>query len=324
MTDLRVAALRRLEFGLALLAEGAAAEAAEAFMAALELAPDNLEASMSLAEAHEAAGRREEAIAAYRRTLALDPGDRLGTAARLALLGAIETPSRLPPAYVTQLFQDYAPRFDQALNERLGYRAPALLREAVGRHRTAAARPARLLDLGCGTGLAGLAFADIADTMTGIDLAPAMIARARARGLYRQLIVGDFATAAELSADSGAAPRYDLIVAADSLNYLGDVGAILARVRALLTPCGLFAASFEKGGSIRPSQRGYQLGPGQRFRHDPHYLQAAAAVAGLAVAELSEAVLRQEKREPVAGLILVARAADPAPKTGETSNSAQE
>ncbi|MGH6947833.1 MAG: methyltransferase [Kiloniellales bacterium] len=313
MTDLRAAALRRIEFGLALLAEGAAAEAAEAFAAALALAPDHAKATMSLAAAQEAAGRREDAVAAYRRTLALDPADRLGATARLALLGAIETPSRLPPAYVTQLFEDYAPRFDRALSERLGYQGPALLRQAVARHRAAGLPAARLLDLGCGTGLAGLAFADIASAMTGIDLSAAMIARARARGLYGQLVVGDFATASALSADSSEAPRYDLIVAADSLNYLGDMAAIFVRVRALLARSGLFAASFEKGESSQPSQSGYELGPGQRFRHDPHYLPAAAAAAGLAVLELSQAVLRREKREPVAGLILIARRSDPAP-----------
>ena len=54
-----------------------------------------------------------------------------------------------------------------------------------GRRRMRAAggsmRFGAMLDLGCGTGLAGAAFRPQVDRLTGVDLSPAMIAQARAR-----------------------------------------------------------------------------------------------------------------------------------------------
>ena len=70
-------------------------------------------------------------------------------------LGA-EQLSGMPQAYVRALFDQYAPRFEFALVDDLGYRGPALLFKAVLSVRAAARKPAffkRAIDLGCGTGL---------------------------------------------------------------------------------------------------------------------------------------------------------------------------
>ena len=68
---------------------------------------------------------------AFRAALAADPSDGQGAAARLALLGMGAVPSALPEAYVARLFDDYAPRFDAHLTEKLKYRSPALIAEAL-------------------------------------------------------------------------------------------------------------------------------------------------------------------------------------------------
>ena len=63
----------------------------------------------------------------------------------------------MPQAYVRALFDQYAPKFEGALVDDLGYRGPALLFKAVLAVRAAAGKPAlfkRAIDLGCGTGLA--------------------------------------------------------------------------------------------------------------------------------------------------------------------------
>src|SRR4029077_4887302 len=75
---------------------------------------------------------------------------------QLARLGSGETTPAMSEAYVRRLFDQYAARFDTALTERLAYRGPAVLREAVEQAVHAAQRPLRfsaMLDLGCGTGL---------------------------------------------------------------------------------------------------------------------------------------------------------------------------
>ena len=69
------------------------------------------------------------AIAAFQQVCALDAEDRLGAGLHLVRLGALAA-GDMPAAYVRTLFDQYAPRFDAALTEGLGYRGPAILREA--------------------------------------------------------------------------------------------------------------------------------------------------------------------------------------------------
>ena len=98
-------------------------------------------------------GDATAAAAAFRRVLALDSQDRLGAALRLARCDPSNRLPKMPAAYVQALFDRYAPDFDAALG-RLGYRGPDHLREAVNWARSAQ-RFEHILDLGCGTGLAG-------------------------------------------------------------------------------------------------------------------------------------------------------------------------
>ncbi len=288
---------RRLEIGLALLADGAADEAASAFEAALELDPGYADAHFSLGQALEQLGQNGRAAESYRRYLAADPGDRMGASVRLAILGAAPTPERLPEAYVRTLFDQYAPRFDESLTHRLGYRAPGLLRQAVDAVRGSDAQPVSVLDLGCGTGLAGEAFRNTASWLEGVDLSPAMVAKARARKIYDALAV------AELTAALGRTDRrYDLIVAADVLVYLGELGGLFAAVRRCLNPRGLFAFTLES-----TDEPGYVLRDRNRYAHNELYVAAQAAVAGMELAALSRDWSRTEAGLPVDGLVVVLR-----------------
>ena len=131
-------------------ADGDLTAAADLYAQATELAPGFASAWFALGEAREALGDRDGARAAFAQAQAADPQDRHGAALHLARLGAADPPTRELHGYVRTLFDQYAPRFDRALED-LGYRAPALLRdavvaEAVGR------RLGTMLDLGCGTG----------------------------------------------------------------------------------------------------------------------------------------------------------------------------
>ena len=77
----------------------------------------------------------------------------------------------MSPAYVRTLFDQYAPEFDRALLDTLHYRGPRVLRDAViGALHAAGRLPSgRAIDLGCGTGLSGRAFARYADELIGFD-----------------------------------------------------------------------------------------------------------------------------------------------------------
>lgn len=293
-------AQRRLEIGLALMQEGDAAAALDAFDAALELAPSYPDALFSRGTALEALARRDEAIAAYRTYLAQAPDDVMGATARLALLDATAPPERLPAAYVRQLFDQYAPRFEESLCGRLGYSAPERLRALLLELRDPRDPLPRVLDLGCGTGLGGAAVRDFAVWLEGIDLSPGMVARARKRGCYDALAVGDL-----LSALGPRQPAFDLILAADVLIYLGDLTPVLRGVWQALRPGGRFAFTLER--LDEPVPGGYRLGAGHRFQHHDGHVAALAAAAGFAVERGLADSHRREKGAPVPGSTWVLR-----------------
>ena len=180
---------RRFDFARDLQLKGDLVAAADLLSQTTDLAPGFASAWFTLGEVREQLGERDVAIAAFRRALLADPDDRHGASLRLMLIGADKL-SEMPPAYVRALFDQYAPKFERALLDDLGYRGPALLFKAVLSARAAIRKPAffkRAIDLGCGTGLAATAFAANVDEFIGIDLSPRMIELARATGLYVRL-----------------------------------------------------------------------------------------------------------------------------------------
>jgi predicted TPR repeat methyltransferase len=286
---------RRYAYAKAAAADGDWTAAAEMFEQALERAPDWAAAWFALGEARERLGDLDGAADAFRSTLATDPADAQGAAARLALLGKAEPPVALPQAYVARLFDQYAPHFDAHLTEKLGYRAPALIAEALDS--TALGRRfARALDIGCGAGLMGQALRERVDHLTGVDLSPAMIAKARERGVYDALEVGEATALLQRSAPEA----FNLVVAADSLVYIGDLAPAFAAIATALTPDGLFAFTVETGEGA-----GFVLGPAMRFAHARAYAEATAARAGLRPLLVQPASARREAGVETAGLICV-------------------
>jgi predicted TPR repeat methyltransferase len=156
----------------------------------------------------------------------------------------------------------------------------------------ATTRGVDILDLGCGTGLAGEAFQDLARRLDGVDLSPLMIEHARHRGIYDNLLIQDVEAAL-----ASPGPSYDLILAADTLVYLGDLAVLFRGVSARLKKGGFFLFTVEK----KPGE-GFELGPKRRYRHGEAYLRDQAERMGLEVMGLLDCSPRQEANSPVEGL----------------------
>jgi predicted TPR repeat methyltransferase len=285
---------RRYDLARGYAADGDLAAAADLYAQAVELVPGFASAWFALGETRAALGDRDGAVAAFGRAHASDPDDRLGARMRLASLGAADPATRELHGYVRTLFDQYAPRFDRALED-LGYRAPALLRAAVTEHGT---RFGTMLDLGCGTGLSGAAFRPHVDWLVGVDLSPKMIEEARKKGLYDRLAVGDIAQFLSGEQEAGV----DLVIAADVFAYVADVGEVCAVVTRVLTPGGLFAFTVETHAG-----EGAIVGAKMRYAHSADFVRAAIADAGLTLVELRSESSRTENRIPVPGLLAVAR-----------------
>jgi len=290
---------RRFEFARDLQLRGDLIAAAGLLEQAIELAPNFTSAWIALGEVREQLGECDGAVAAFRRARECDPSDQHGAGLRLMRLGA-EQLSSMPKAYVQSLFDQYAPRFEQALVNDLGYRAPAHLLKAVLEARAAARKPVlfeRAIDLGCGTGLAAAAFATQVDFFIGIDLSPGMIRQARATGLYDQLEVADMIEGLRDQPDAST----NLIVATDAFVYLADLAPALVESKRVLTDDGVLAFSLETHDG-----RGVILGPKLRYAHAAEYVREATSKAGFKLLTLEPASPRTENNEPVPGFHVVA------------------
>src|SRR5882724_7966881 len=290
---------RRFEFARDLQLKGDLAAAADLLSQATDLAPGFVSAWFTLGEIREQLGERDAAIAAFRKALIGDPEDRHGASLHLMLLRA-EKLSAMPEAYVRALFDQYAPKFEKALVDDLGYRGPALLFKAVLVARQAVRKPAffrRAIDLGCGTGLAAAAFAKEVDHFIGFDLSPRMIEKARLSRLYAELEVTDMLEGLRGRFDASA----DLILAADAMVYVADLVPVLKEARRALAPGGLFAFTVET-----QDGDGVMLGEGLRYAHGTPCIRASIEAAGLKLAQLEVLSARNEDNAPVPGLVVVA------------------
>lgn len=305
---------------------GQAAEALRSWNLALRLAPDDVELRYNLALFHKRAGDDEAALSQLEEVVRREPGYapayghlatlslRRGQASqamccyeRLLELGhdveaarhmlAALRGERLEKAatgYVRKLFDGYAETFEQELVERLGYDAPARLRFLVERSLPAGRRFGRLLDLGCGTGLVGEAFRDLAATLVGVDLSGRMVAVARDKGIYDELEVDEAVAFCRRQER-----RFDAIVAADVLVYLGELGSFFAALAAALLPGGLVAFSTERAAA------GFTLRPSGRYAHAPDYVAETAIACGLRLLVREETRLRQEQGQWLVGDLFI-------------------
>lgn len=247
-----------------------------------------------LAKHHIVARRPREAIGLLRRVLRRDPAN---AHAQFLLAGLTRAgdapPDAPPPALIADLFDAYAAKFDEHLVDKLHYSAPKALVAMVA----AMAPPDgswRVVDLGCGTGLAGVELRPFARTLIGADLSPRMIARAKQRQIYDALHIEDITTTLAREHD------LDLVVAADVFIYVGALDGVFAACAAALRPGGLLAFSTE-----RTDAGELTLDATLRYSHSDDYVRRLATTHGLAVVRAEVATLRVEDGRPVEGQLYV-------------------
>jgi predicted TPR repeat methyltransferase len=292
---------RRVEWARDSIAQNDFVAAAEVLAQALERVTGYAAGRFLHGETLARLDNREGAIVAFDRARDADPQDRHGATLHLIRLGVAPV-TAMPPAYVRALFDGYAPRFDRALTEKLNYRGPDILLDAVRRTRgleRSGGCFSSMLVLGCGTGVGGAAFRPFADLIVGVDLSSAMLAQARAKGIYVRLAQGD--AVAFLEEEVAAGERYDLVLAADVLIYFDDLVPVARMAAHGLAAAGTFAFTVEThdgdGATLRDTLR---------YAHSRDTVRAAVAEAGLTLLLLDTATSRTEKGIPVPGLVCVA------------------
>jgi predicted TPR repeat methyltransferase len=209
----------------------------------------------------------------------------------LAALSAAPV-SRAPADYVAAYFDRFAETFDRQMFEVLHYCGPRKLSELVA---ATGALGDRTLDLGCGTGAAGSLLRPHASRLVGVDLSEKMLAKAAARGFYDEIARADM-----VDYIAGRRGAFDLIFAADSVIYLGDLEPLVAAAAGALAPGGALAMTLET-----TAKAPYELTPSGRFAHSPKAVIGLAAAHGLALRASRRTFLRLEAHRRVYGALIV-------------------
>ena len=216
------------------------------------------------------------------------------------LLNAVhqKNAARAPLSYVREVYDGYAEEFDTHLSAGLGYRIPQELSELLRKHVAIPEAGWDIVDLGCGTGLNGVALKDIACSLVGVDASPKMLEKAKARGIYAALFCDDMVA---FLRNAQPASR-DLIVATDVFIYTGDLSEIFTQSARVLRQQGVLAFSIE---STEEHESDFQLQLSGRYSHHPHYIQGLAKEHGLIAYTSAATTIRTERDIPVPGYIVI-------------------
>ena len=153
-------------------------------------------------------------------------------------------------------------------------------------------RRARVLDLGCGTGLIGRALKNDENRLTGVDISSAMLEQAGKKGVYDKLVEAD------IEKYCRRLPPADWVVAADVFGYVGRLDEIIPAV---------FPRNFCFSVAAAPQTDDYELTPSGRYRHNPEYVKKLLQKAGYSDIMEHRTELRRENGRPVEGIVFVAK-----------------
>ena len=270
-------------------------EAVACFCKVITLRPKHREARRLLALAHCAIGEVDEAVAIFENWLAEEPADPIARHMLAACTGR-DAPARASNGFVTETFDSFAASFESKL-AKLSYRAPALVAAMLEDSGLEPSGTLDVLDAGCGTGLCGLLVVPYARRLTGVDLSSGMLAQAKGKNVYDELIQEELT---EYLRDCREA--FDLIVSADTLVYFGDLEDVLAAAAGALRRDGLLIFTLEHEAGCEATL-GYRLQLHGRYGHSREYVERLLTGAGL-VSKIAHAELRMESGTPVSGLVI--------------------
>ncbi|MCM1324762.1 MAG: tetratricopeptide repeat protein [Acetobacter sp.] len=313
-----------LNYGILLYETGRIAEALEEYRQAAMLAPEQPEISYNLALILKETGDLEEALGLLfnahlkapenqlfiinlSETLSLLYKENAELALKIAQNWQKQEPENIFSArllagisgsmdggtdviYSKKLFDAFAESYDITMGK-LEPQIIAKFKELYG------AVKGKVLDLGCGTGLAAEALGNAETVFNGVDVSAEMIAKARLKGVYNNLYQEDILT---FLRNNPPALMYDLVIAFDVFCYLGDLKAILQNLKGVEVWFSIESADDNRG-------QDYYLTPSGRYKHRADYINKILQSVGFTEIMSYPLVLRKEQGEDVWGILFQAK-----------------
>ena len=259
---------------------------------AIEIAPDDEHAHLNFGVIHKMMNNFELAEKSFNEVIKINTNNQTAKY-YLAIINGDNSIRSSPDEYVQELFDGYAETFDEQLVGQLKYKTPELISDMVKKH-IDTGKQYKVLDLGCGTGLAGIYLDDISDYMTGIDLSSKMIKKAGDRNIYDELVVSGIDQYFETHDY-----RPDIVVSADVFVYIGDISGIFKEVAAALQDNGMFVFSTEDSQEAKD----FSLKDSGRFAHNENYIRKLADENYFKFIENQKTILRYDVGEPIHGQV---------------------
>jgi predicted TPR repeat methyltransferase len=280
--------------GLALLGKAEKEQALECLEKAFHINPGNLRAADQLARMYGLFGRTDDATKVYEMILKVQP-ENARARFYLKAYGNDAQPNRIPPEVIGPAYaaKNAGRKFDATLAN-LDYRTPDILSKAVRESVYIPDKGLDIMELGCGSGLCGSKFSDIAHRLIGTDLSKSMLEAAREKKAYDELYVADLVDV--LSSNPAV---FDLVLATDVLCFFGDLTDIFRKCHETLRKNGVFGFTVEKP----KSDELFTLNSEGYFYHSMAHLRAAASETGFEEVYVKESVLRTELGVKRAGYV---------------------
>ena len=274
--------------GVALQDKGELHAAIDSYKQAIRIKPDHADAYSNMGSALKDKGEFDAAIDNYKQAIRIKPEFAKVKHLLASLIG--KTTKAAPRKYVEDLFDQYAAKFEHSLIENLQYQTPKIITEMIIKRHPSKALGS-VLDLGCGTGLAGLELKQFCEKLDGIDLSNSMLEQARTKDVYDKLMHGDIAEyLAEADLD------FDYFISTDVFIYVGELSDVFRIIKSRNSKIGklVFSTEHREG-------EGFYLEKSGRYSHSKNYIEGLCIKYGYHLSHFEKTKLRKEKGEFLTG-----------------------
>ena len=276
---------------LSLNAQGKKNDALNHLLNAIQIEPKSAKIYFNLAEIYLSMNDINNTQKFLNETINLDPSHE-GAKLKSEILNR-NFKGKIPIKYLEHHFDDYSETFEKHLLGTLHYKVPLVFSKIIKSKYEKNYPIKNILDLGCGTGLCGIQITNKFNKFVGVDISKQMLNKANQKSIYTQLICSDIINFLKFTKK-----KYEIIMAADVLIYLGDLTELFKFVHNTMLNNARFIFSIEE------TKKGeYEINQSGRFSHSLYYIINISQQNNFIIETSQDIKIRKENNKWVNGKI---------------------